>query len=302
MGISIYNIKKWTRMIMGKSIEHVNQDVGKIYSIEEVKGYYNDLTEKVTKDPNFNEIKLPILRTESGTDILFPIAIFQFGLGAYDLLLMKQENIYLEKFKICVDWAYENQLSNGSWSNFFFDQPDAPYSSMAQGEGASLMVRAYIEFKDEKYLLAAKKAICFMLTPIEAGGTAKYNNDEVYLQEFTNKSTVLNGWIFSIFGLYDYIKIVNDEWIIDTYNRSIQTMVKHLGDFDNGYWSKYDIDNMITSPFYHKLHIAQLKVMYEITGEFIFKEYSERWMSYNKKTKNRIRSYCVKVMQKLVEN
>jgi heparosan-N-sulfate-glucuronate 5-epimerase len=301
MGISIYNIKKWTRMITGKSIEHVNQDVGKIYSLIEIKGYYNDLTEKVTKDPNFNEIKLPILRTESGSDILFPISIFQFGLGAYDLLLMKEEKIFGEKFKICVDWAYENQLSNGSWSNFFHDQPNAPYSSMAQGEGASLLIRAYVEFNEERYLTAAKKAINFMLIPLEDGGTTIYSNDDIFFQEFTNKPTVLNGWIFSLFGLYDYIKIVYDERLMNIYNCSIKTMVKHIGEFDNGYWSKYDNVNMITSPFYHKLHIAQLKVMYDITGESIFLEYAEKWSAYNNNTLNRLSAFIVKVGQKLVE-
>ena len=36
-------------MITGQSLEHVKQGL-KIYSISEIKGYYNDLTEKVTKD------------------------------------------------------------------------------------------------------------------------------------------------------------------------------------------------------------------------------------------------------------
>ena len=50
MGISLYKIKKWYKMMTGKSISHVNQGVGTCYSKTEVAGYYNDLTEKVTKD------------------------------------------------------------------------------------------------------------------------------------------------------------------------------------------------------------------------------------------------------------
>ena len=49
MGISIYKIKKWYKMMTGKSISHVNQGVGTCYSKTEIAGYYNDLTEKVTK-------------------------------------------------------------------------------------------------------------------------------------------------------------------------------------------------------------------------------------------------------------
>ena len=38
-------------MVTGKSVLHVNQDIGKCFSTEEVKGYYNNLTEKVTMQP-----------------------------------------------------------------------------------------------------------------------------------------------------------------------------------------------------------------------------------------------------------
>lgn len=43
MGISMYNIKRWIKMLMGNSIYHVTQDIGKIV---DKGGYYNDLTQK----------------------------------------------------------------------------------------------------------------------------------------------------------------------------------------------------------------------------------------------------------------
>ena len=36
---------------------------------------------------------------------------------------------------------------------------------------------------------------------------------------------------------------------------------------------KYIYTPMITGPFYHKLHIVQLEIMYGVTGENIFYEY-----------------------------
>ena len=36
-------------MLLGKSLLHVNQPKGKYYEKNQVVGYYNDLTEKVTK-------------------------------------------------------------------------------------------------------------------------------------------------------------------------------------------------------------------------------------------------------------
>ena len=43
-------------MLTGNSISHVKQGAGSCYSKTEVAGYYNDLTEKVTKDdPGFED-------------------------------------------------------------------------------------------------------------------------------------------------------------------------------------------------------------------------------------------------------
>ena len=235
MGINIHNVKRWLKMITGQSLEHVKQGIGKIYSISEIKGYYNDLTEKVTKDKNYDKIQLPILKTGTGETVLFPTAIFQYGLGAYDLYLLTNKNTFLNIFKLCVDWAYQNQTKNGSWDNFSFKQPEAPYSAMTQGEGASLLIRAYKEFNKEKYFIAAKKAIEFLVTPIENGGTAKYRGNDIFLLEFTNKPVVLNGWIFSLFGLYDYLLVDKDKDIMEVYKGSVQTLVNHLEHFENGF-------------------------------------------------------------------
>lgn len=107
-------------MLLGKSILHVNQGVGKTYSKTEISGYYNDLTGKVLKDKKyFNTLEIPKVKIQSGEEIYFPIAVFQYGLGAYDLYLLEKKELYLRKFFITAEWAIENQNSNGAWKNFF---------------------------------------------------------------------------------------------------------------------------------------------------------------------------------------
>lgn len=301
MGLSFYNIKKWTKMMLGTSILHVNQGVGKMYSKREIKGYYNDLTEKVLKDKDYGEVKIPLVKTEQGHEIMFPIAIFQYGLGAYDLYLSESKELYLEKFKLCANWALENQNSNGSWECFYYIYPENPYSSMCQGEGASLLVRAYQESGNKVYLYAAKRAIEFMLISIEDGGTTYYTKNEIFLKEYTHKPVVLNGWIFSIFGLYDYLLVKSDNKIEKLYILTIKTLVDNLHRFDNGYWSKYDCESMLASPFYHNLHIAQLKTLYDLTNENIFEDYACKWQSYENRFVNRQRAFFAKAYQKITE-
>jgi len=299
--INKYNILKWYKMLTGKSILHVNQGVGKIYSKNEIKGYYNDLTEKVLKDDELYSVKIPNLKTVEGEDIIFPVAVFQYGLGAYDLYLLENKELYFNKFKLMAEWALYNQEESGAWNNFFYVYPRNPYSAMAQGEGASLLIRAYIEFDDERYLNAARKAIEFMLISIEYGGTTLYKDDSVLFKEYTHKPMVLNGWIFALFGLYDYVKISDDEHAKEVLNRSIQSIKLNLALFDNGFWSMYNTDGMITSPFYHDLHIAQLSVLYDLFNIKEFKEYTYKWKKYRNKWFNSKLAFIVKVTQKITE-
>jgi hypothetical protein len=302
MALTFYNIKKWYKMLTGKSILHVNQDIGKHFSSEVVKGYYNNLTEKVIKEPELlKSEQIPTVITEKGEVITFPVAVFQYGLGAYDLYLDSNDEIYLKKFFDCVKWALTNQEPTGAWSNFSFIYPEHPYGAMCQGEGASLLIRAYVQTKEEKYLSAAKKAIDFMLLPVTEGGTTKYSDEECILLEYTHKAAVLNGWVFALFGLFDYLLVDDTEEYRTKYNLTLKSLINRLPNFDNGYWSLYDLDKKITSPFYHNLHIAQMQALYKMTNEKIFDNYAKKWEEYSNSYFKKTKAFVKKAFQKIIE-
>ena len=281
---------------------HVNQDLGKYFSPGELKGYFNDLTEKVLRDPETLKAKtIPMSSDEKAGKVYFPIAIFQYGIGAYDLYIGTREEIYKDQFMRCVDWAIKNQEEIGAWNNFGFVQAEAPYSSMCQGEGCSLLLRAYKETGNVIYLTAATKAIDFMLLPIEKGGTAEFLNEEIILHEYTNKPAILNGWIFSFFGLYELSLILKDKRYKELVEISICSLKNHLNEFDLGYWSKYDMGKMISSPFYHKLHIAQLKALVMIFGDLAFSEILVKFEKYQRSWWHRKRAFIKKAWQKIKE-
>ena len=227
MGINLYNIKKWYLMLLGKSILHVKQDMGKCFSTLEIKGYYNNLTEKVTRLPELIETdKLPTTTLENGKQIEFATAIFQYGLGAYDLYLQTGEEKYKKKFFQCCQWALEHQQVNGAWLNFDQIYPEHPYGAMCQGEGCSLLLRAYCVTKERNYFDSAVKAIDFMLTPVDRGGTLLICNQDYILLEFTNKAPVLNGWVFALFGLYDMVLIEEGEYYKRIYTDHYMILIK----------------------------------------------------------------------------
>ena len=53
--------------------------------------------------------------------------------------------------------------------------------------------------------------------------------------------------------------------------RGVRTLVRNLDRYDLGFWSLYEQSGtrlpMVASPFYHQLHIVQLRIMHRLTGE-----------------------------------
>lgn len=302
MAINLYNIKKWYKMITGKSILHVNQNLGEQFTKNELNGYFNNMTQKVSMVPDILENeKLPTVLTEQGEVIYFPVAIFQYGLGCYDLYLKENDKKYLAKFLQCVNWAFEHQEKNGAWNNFFFIYPNSPYGAMCQGEGISLLVRGYKETGNLMFLEAAKKALDFLILPIEKGGTAKYTPSGVELLEYTHRPVVLNGWIFALFGIYDFLLVEENNKYREIFKSTLECLKRSMNKFDNGYWSIYDLEGRIASAFYHNLHIAQMKALYIISGEEIFNRYKTLWQKEQHTTKNRYKAFIVKAYQKIRE-
>jgi hypothetical protein len=56
---------------------------------------------------------------------------------------------------------------------------------------------------------------------------------------------------------------------------------------------------MIASRFCHRLHIAQLNVMYRLTSDEVFARYADGWEHYVSSRMNRTRAFCYKSAFKL---
>lgn len=290
-------------MLSGNSVHHVNQNEGKYYVENGVEGYYNNLTEKVSRF-GLKDASIPTSFVDTGEEIYFSIEIFQYGLASYDLYLAsgKKDNSMLEKVIACANWGVDNQQKDGAWVTFAYENPDYPYSAMAQGEGVSLLIRAFKETNDDKYMNCLKKAMTFMLTPFEKGGPTLYNSNGVFLYECPKDPLILNGWIFSFWGLWDYcLTLPEDKNAKEVLDKTLSTMVKWLPKFDLSYWSMYEDGKRICSPFYHKLHIAQLNVMYDLTGQEAFKYYAERWDKFQHNWLYRKVAFVKKAVQKIME-
>ena len=155
-------LKRWKKIINGTSSFHVKQGEGSFYSITEVKGYYNDLRNKVLSNTALLDEKgIPYNINCKDEIVYFPGTIFQYGLGLYDLFLESSDENYKTKFLNIAQWTLENQKENGMWDcmKALGDQLHQSQSSMCQSQGISILVRAYIETSSAKFLRAADKPV-----------------------------------------------------------------------------------------------------------------------------------------------
>ena len=97
--------KRWISILTGKTAVALPQGKGRIYSLAEVKGFYNDLTLKVGDSTDTDESGIPMSLLGGGKYVYFPIAIFQYGLANCDLWLLNKDKKAKIIFKSIIEFV-----------------------------------------------------------------------------------------------------------------------------------------------------------------------------------------------------
>lgn len=252
-----------------------------------------------------NDEKLPMVKY--GEEYYYnPVTLAQYALSIYGEYINSKAS--KEEFLKVVDKLLTLQddrgafLYNFSWRYYLNNEDYDPgwVSGMAQGQALSVLSRAYHITNDKKYIEAGEKAFNFMITPIENGGV-KSNlgyiddnlKDNIIFEEYITSipSYTLNGFMFSIIGLYDWSKLGKDtstkvqaKYYFD---ESIDSLKKILKYYDIGGFTAYDLGHLTRenrnphiAPNYHGVHIYLLNALYSITGDKKLLKYEELWKSY----------------------
>ncbi|MBN1183773.1 MAG: hypothetical protein JXB49_15885 [Bacteroidales bacterium] len=220
-----------------------------------------------------------------------PVMIAQYALAHWGQYLVAKKQEYYERFLIQTNWLRDNIVMMpegfGVWlHNFEFPiyKLTPPWiSAMAQGQGISVMLRAYQITKDEQYFDIAQKAFNAFQFDINDCGVAAYDEDNLWLEEFPAKpfTHVLNGFIYALWGVLDFYRVTQSSEALVIWEKGIKTLRENLNKYEIAFWSCYDLlRKTICSIDYHQTHILQLKVMNQLTKEPIFGDYSERWQAY----------------------
>ncbi|MCK5077677.1 MAG: hypothetical protein KAR38_14945, partial [Calditrichia bacterium] len=243
--------------------------------------------------------------------VYFPISIGQMGLSIFTTYVHSKLDKDKERFLKFVDWFYNNtEKSNELGIRWMTDvslpaygNPGPWQSAFSQGRGISILLRGYQLTGNKKYKEMAAEALIPFTKPVDKGGVTSYTNWGPIYEEYTAKfpTLVLNGHIFALFGIYDFVRVFPDnKKARHIWDDGVMALKNSLPDYDLGWWTRYNYCKDASYPSidpatikYQNLHISQLEVMAKITGDSIFSEYAKKWETYLK-TRNYVKSYIIK--------
>ncbi|GEM_PF-3266275 len=83
--------------------------------------------------------------------------------------------------------------------------------------------------------------------------------------------------IFALQGIHNFWVITGDTQAKMIFDNGLSSLKKNLSKYDARGWSYYDALRNIASESYHRIHIRQMKWLYEVTGDPVFAHYATDW-------------------------
>lgn len=183
------------------------------------------------------------------------INISLLGSGHFDNLTFATTE-HIAHFYDAAEWFVRHQdAKTGGWSNpvkrklpGFTELKPGWFSAMGQGHAISLLARAYYHSKGApKYLNAAINGLKPFRVPSKQGGVlTRFMGKLDWYEEYpTNPASfVLNGFIYSLLGLYDLQYIAptaSAEEAGSLFDQGMVSLKRMLPFFDTGSGSIYDL-------------------------------------------------------------
>uniref|UniRef100_A0A147BGL5 heparosan-N-sulfate-glucuronate 5-epimerase n=1 Tax=Ixodes ricinus TaxID=34613 RepID=A0A147BGL5_IXORI len=228
------------------------------------------------------------------------------GHGLLDNLTLSS-SAHEAHFFDAADWFVRRQDDAGGWpikvtrrlSNGMLELEPGWYSAMAQGQAMSVLTRAFATTGKRDYLDAALRAVGpFRIRSESRGVMTTFLGKFVWYEEYPTvpSSFVLNGFIYSLFGLYDLKSTCgegsSEELCRDAAKLFADGMVslkRMLPLFDTGSGTVYDLRHFslgvapnLARWDYHTTHINQLLYLGTIDDDPAFGATAERWVQYMK--------------------
>jgi hypothetical protein len=168
------------------------------------------------------------------------LATFGEANGFYNSL---HENTNLRQLLAEVIPLATSRAGGIAWEYMFrFDGGVPPWTSgLSQGTALQVLSRAYLRFKEPAFLTAAQQTLGIFRAPPPQGVRVKTNAGAEYAEyTFAPSDRILNGFIQSLVGLYEYTSITKDPLGLQLFEAGDAEARAEVPHYDTGAWSLYD--------------------------------------------------------------
>jgi hypothetical protein len=271
--------------VTGRSVEFTHQPLGRHIDPGGLRGYYCDLRHKALHTID----GMP--RSRAGMPDPQPIPVAQTALGFWELMIegLETRNSFLK----LADWLVDNGAAAPYGGVVWRTQMSLPKyrvesgwaSAMAQGQAASVLLRAQSLTGRQAYGRTAHAVVKPLMVDVAEGGLQRTVNGSIVLEEYPSAlpCAILNGWIFALLGLYELSVAGGSDEARELFERSAAGLVALLPRYDIGWWSLYSLYDHgrpdLAKPFYHRLHPVLLEALALVYPHPSLNFYADRWNS-----------------------
>jgi D-glucuronyl C5-epimerase C-terminus len=168
------------------------------------------------------------------------------------------------------------------WEYYFqFDGGKPPWTSaMSQGTAIEALTRAYQASHDARYLQLAHQALALFTAPPPIGVRVPTSLGARYVQySFTPGTSIINAFLQSLIGLYDYAQVSGDPLAQQLWNAGNAEALSEVPQFDTGAWSLYQpgVEDTLS---YHELVTGFLQQLCQRTDASAYCATAQHFTAY----------------------
>jgi heparosan-N-sulfate-glucuronate 5-epimerase len=229
--------------------------------------------------------KLPRAEYPFGT-FYTPVTVAQYGLQAASNHLLTGRRVYRDDALLAAGWLVRHQRADGGWRygfpftvHGFRPLRRGWVSAMAQGQAMSLLWRAHRLSPRPAFRRAAVRALEPFRRSVAKGGVVADFDGVPWYEEYptTPGSYVLNGYLFSLLGLYDVAPWSTRAGRL--FRQGVASLRARIGRFDRPGGSYY-LPGLPASSYYNRVHVDLLGAIDYLRPSPRLQRFRARWWVY----------------------
>jgi glycosyltransferase involved in cell wall biosynthesis len=252
----------------------------------------------ISPDCTLDTAGVPYPANQTGYD---PATVTHYALASWNEYLTTGAENHRKAFLKQAYWLIDHESPIGDDAGGWPISLPRPYyhsgspwlSALVQGSALSVLLRAYQLTHEEKFLAVVQRVVrTFERDILDGGVSTPVGADGIFFEEVAVYPAAhkLSGFIFALFGLYDYVAFTGSTRVEELIQRSLTTMHDLLNEFDTGFWTRSDLLNgRLATPSHLALQSTLLEALAGRCGCEHCETLASRWKHYQRRPGSRLR-------------